>query len=167
MTNEEREQILADRDQLTDALENIEVVLLGDIQEFRPDDDTLNAEDAVKTYLLIREARERCKDRQEERDKQLRAHQTRIEQALGAFMQRNTTAGLNTKYGTVFTAHQSTARVADKAAFLSYLKENDAFELATIGANKATVAEHLEKNEGQLPPGVDWSSRVVVQIRRK
>jgi hypothetical protein len=29
------------------------------------------------------------------------------------------------------------------------------------------VQDHLETNDGTLPPGVDWSSRVVVQIRRK
>jgi hypothetical protein len=167
MTAEQREQLIADREQLTEALENIETALLGDIQEFRPDDDTLNTEAAVQTYLMLREARERGKDRHEERDKVLREHQHRIENALGAFMQRNTSSGLNTKYGTVFTQHQSTARVADKNAFLLYLQESDAWHMATIGANKKEVADHLDKNEGQLPPGVDWSSRVVVQIRRK
>jgi hypothetical protein len=167
MTSEQREEALRNRDQLLEALENIEFALLGIIQEFRADDDTLNTEEAVKTYLLLREARERAKDRADERDKTLREHQHRIENALGAFMQRNTQTGLNTKFGTVFTAHQSTARVADKAAFLSFLQENNAWELATIGANKKTVQDHLETNDGTLPPGVDWSSRVVVQIRRK
>src|ERR1051326_2204666 len=167
MTAEQREQLIADREQLTEALENIETALLGDIQEFRPDDDTLDTEAAVQTYLMLREARERGKDRHEYRDKILREHQHRIENALGAFMQRNTSSGLNTKYGTVFSTHQSTARVADKNAFLLYLQESDAWHMATIGANKKEVADHLEKNEGQLPPGVDWSSRVVVQIRRK
>lgn len=167
MTAEQKEALLADRDQLIEALENIETALLGDIQEFRADDDTLNTEEAVRTYLLLRESRERGKDRHDERDKLLRAHQQRIENALAAFLQRNSTAGLSTRFGTVFTSQQSTARVADKQVFISYLLENNAWELATIGANKATVADHLEKNEGQLPPGVDYTSRIVVQIRRK
>lgn len=167
MTSEQREALLNDRDQLVQALEKVEAALLGDIQEFRADDDTLNTEEAVKTYLLLREARERAKDRADDRDKTLREHQHRIENALGAFMQRNATAGLSTKFGTVFTSQQSTARVADKQAFLSYLLDNNAWELATIGANKKIVQDHLETNDGKLPPGVDWSSRVVVQIRRK
>lgn len=162
-----RSNLLRDRDQLIEALENLEAALLGDIQEFRPDDDTLNTEEAVKTYLLLREARERAKDRADDRDKVLREHQHRIENALGAFMQRNSTAGMSTRYGTIFTSQQSTARVADKQAFLSFLLDKNLWHLATIGANKKEVAEHLDKHEGQLPPGVDWSSRVVVQIRRK
>jgi len=166
-TEEQRDALLTDREQLIEALENIETALLGEIQEFKPDDDTLNTEEAVRVYLMLRNARERGKDRHEDRDKLLRLHQERIERALGAFMQRNTSQGLNTKFGTVFCAHQSTARVADKAAWLSYLQKNDAWHMATIGANKAEVAKHLETNEGELPPGVDWSSRVVVQIRRK
>lgn len=167
MTSEEKEDLLADRDQLIEALENIETALLGDIQEFRADDERLNVDEAAKTYLMLRDARERGKDRHEARDEALRKHQQSIENACGAFMQRNTTASLSTKDATIFTAHQSTARVDDKAVFLSFLKENDAWHVATIGANKKEVADHLAKNDGQLPPGVSWSSRIVVQIRRK
>src|SRR5690349_21558385 len=113
MTNEQRDELLKDRDTLITALEAVETALLGEVQEFRPDDDTLNTEDAVRTYLTLRDARDRGKERHEKRDGVLRAHQDRIEKALGAFMQRNTSSGLNTKYGTVFTSQQSTARVAD------------------------------------------------------
>lgn len=176
MIEEDRTQIFLDREALIEALENIEVALIGEVQEFKPDDDSLDIEAAVKTYLLLRESREKGKDRQDARDKQLRAHQTRIEQALGAFMQRNTSTGLNTRFGTVFTSQQSTARVADKEAFLSFLLEKDLPEEerngerwnnATIAANKASVGTFIETNDGVPPPGVDWSSRIVVQIRRK
>lgn len=167
LTDEERQTLLADRDRLIEALENIHAALLGDVAEFRPNDDELNCEEAVKTYLMLREAREHGKQRQDDRDKQLREQQQSIERALGAFLQRNSTTGMNTKYGTVFTSQQSTARVADKDAFLSYLLAEDAWHLATIAANKASVGSHIETNEGTPPPGVDWSSRIVVQIRRK
>lgn len=167
-----REQLIKDREALIEALENIEAALLGEIQEFRPDDEQLNTEEAVKTFLMLREARDKAKERHEKRDKAMKAHQGRIEVALGAFMQRSTSQGINTKYGTVFTSLQSTARVADKDAFLSYLwesgdQENGQWQLATISANKAEVAKHLELHDGQLPPGIDYSSRIVVQIRRK
>lgn len=167
MTGDEKQELIADRDDLVAALENIEQALLGDIQEFRPDDETLNTEEAVKTYLLLRDTRDRAKERHEDRDRLLRAHQERIENALAAFMQRSTTSGLNTKFGTVFTQQQSSARVADKEAFRTFLNMHDVWNMATIGANKKEVADYLDKNDGQLPPGVNWSSRVVVQIRRK
>lgn len=167
MTNDDRDEMLKHREKLMEALENIEEALLGDIPTFAASDENLDVEECVRTHLMIREARERVKDRFEKRDKELRNHQGTIEGALGAFIQRTNTQGLNTKYGTVFTAHQSTARIADKDAFLSYLKTEDAWHLATIGANKATVSQHLETNEGNLPPGVDYTTRIVVQIRRK
>jgi hypothetical protein len=167
MTDTKREKMLEQRDKLIEALENIEQALIEDVPTFAASDEDLDVEQCVKFYLLLREARERAKDRAERRDKELRNHQQTIEGALGAFMQRVNTEGLNTKYGTIFTAHQSTARIADKDAFLSFLKEQDAWHLATIGANKATVSQHLEEHEGNLPPGVDYSTRIVVQIRRK
>jgi hypothetical protein len=167
MTNEEREDLIKDRDRLLDALDAMDYALLGDVKEFAVTDGSLNVDDAVQTYLFLREARERNKERADSRDKLLRDHQRRIENALHAFLQTNGTTGLNTKFGTVFTSQQSTARVADKDAFLSYLLDNTAWHLATVAANKAAVGKHLEENEGTLPPGVDWSSRIVVQIRRK
>lgn len=165
--NDQRQEILEQRDQLIAALENIEAALLDDVPTFAASDENLDTEECVRVYLMLREARERAKDRHEKRDKELRGHQQVIEGALGAHMQRFHTEGLNTKFGTIFTAHQSTARVADKDAFLSFVKTNDEWQLATIGANKATVSQYLEEHEGNLPDGVDYSTRIVVQIRRK
>ncbi len=156
-----------DRDKLLEALENIEAAIEKDFATFTINDDNLDIEKCVKTYLDLRESRERTKERWERRDKAMRSAQEQIEAALAVHIEKSNVTGLNTKFGTVFQSPQSTARVADKEAFLSYLREKDAWHLATIGANKATVGDHLAENEGVLPPGVDWSSRIKVQIRRK
>lgn len=167
MTKKDTEALNQDRDRLLEALENVEAALMKDLDTFTINDDNLDIEKCVQTYLLLRESREQLKDRFERRDKAMRAAQEHIEAALAVHIEKSNVTGLNTKYGTVFQSPQSTARVADKEAFLLYLRENDAWHLATIGANKATVGDHLAEHEGVLPPGVDWSSRIKVQIRRK
>jgi urease accessory protein UreF len=166
MTEEQREQALKDRAQLIEALEQIEAAMMDDMKALTIGDENLDVEECVKSYLTLREQREQTKDRWERRDATLRSSQDLIEAALGVFLQTHKQQGLNTKYGTVFTSAQSTARVADKDAFLSFLRANDAWALANIAANKATVTGYLEE-KGELPPGVDYSQRIKVQIRRK
>lgn len=166
MTQEEREQALTDRAKLIAALEDIDTALMDDMKALVIGDENLDVEQCVKTFLYLREQRELTKDRWERRDAVLRSAQDLIESALGVFLQTHNQQGLNTKYGSVFTSAQSTARVADKDAFLSFLRANNNWELATVAANKATVTGYLE-DKGELPPGIDWSQRIKVQIRRK
>lgn len=166
MTEDERAQAIRDREQLIETLERIETVLMDDMKELTIGDENLDTEQCVKTFLMLREQREQTKDRWERRDSVLKAAQDLITSALGVFMQSHKQDGLNTKYGTVFTSSQSAARIADRDAFLSFLKEKDLWELATVSANKATVTDYLEEHE-DLPPGIDYSRRQVVQIRRK
>lgn len=166
MTEEQREQALLDREKLIEALEQIETVLMADMKELTIGDENLDVEQCVKTFLMLREQREVTKDRWENRDAVLKSAQDLITAALGVFMQAHKQDGLNTKYGTVFTSSQSAARIADRDAFLSFLKEKDLWELATVSANKATVTTYIEEHE-ELPPGIDYSRRQVVQVRRK
>lgn len=167
MTDEDRQILISERERMLVVLENIEAAMLGDLQSFAADDENLDCDACVQTYLTLRETRERTKDRFEKRDATLRTMQRSIEAALGAHIQRGKLTGLNTRFGTVFTSPQSTAKVVDRDAYLSYLRENNSWELATLGSNKAEVAKFVENNDGTLPPGVDLTTRIAVQIRRK
>jgi len=166
MTEEQREQALRDREQLIIALEQVDTVLMDDLKELTIGDENLDTEQCVKTFLMLREQRELTKDRWEQRDAVLRSAQDLITAALGVFLQAHKQDGLNTRYGTVFTSSQSAARIADRDAFLSFLKEKGLWELVTVSANKKTVTDYIEEHE-ELPPGIDYSRRQVVQIRRK
>jgi hypothetical protein len=167
MTKQDTESLLKDRDLLLEALDNIEQALAVDLDTFAIDDVNLDVEKCVQTYLILRESREQLKDRFERRDKSFVRAQDHIEAVLHVHIDRTNVKGLNTRFGSVFQSPQSTARIADREAFLSFVQENNAWHLVTLGANKATVGDHLAEHDGVLPPGVDWSSRIKVQIRRK
>lgn len=67
--------------------------------------------------------------------------------------------------GTAFITTETHCSVADWNAVLEFAKENDSWDMLTKGVSKTVVAQYLEKNE-KLPPGINWSSQKVIQIRR-
>lgn len=68
--------------------------------------------------------------------------------------------------GTAYRSTRSSATVADKDTFLSYLKTNDAWELADIRVSKTGVQQFKEEHD-DLPPAVNWSETTVVNFRAK
>ncbi|HZI17014.1 MAG TPA: hypothetical protein VEY09_00315 [Pyrinomonadaceae bacterium] len=127
----------------------------------------LDVEQMVRDYIALRDAREKLKDEFDRRDSELRKAQERIESALHLHIQETNVKSLSTAMGTVFIQPQSSARVEDRQAFLEYVRNNEAWHLAQVGANKAEVTKHLETHQGTLPPGVTYTQRLNVQIRRK
>lgn len=64
---------------------------------------------------------------------------------------------VKTPYGTPYIITRTAASVADKDAFMSWMRENDTFDFMNISANKTMVAEYVAKNEA-LPPGINWTA---------
>jgi hypothetical protein len=55
--------------------------------------------------------------------------------------------------------------VADKEAFLTYVRTHEAFELLDLRANKTAVEEFVAAN-ADLPPGVNWNTQRTVNFRQ-
>ena len=71
----------------------------------------------------------------------------------------------NTPAGTAFTKQRTSDKVIDRAAFLDFVKENDAFDFIENKCNKTALDQFIAENN-DLPPGVTRTSETVVQIRR-
>lgn len=68
--------------------------------------------------------------------------------------------------GTAFVTTQDRCNVADWDAVLAFARENNMWNILTKGVSKTVVKEYLDAHE-TLPPGVNWSTAKVIQIRRK
>lgn len=79
----------------------------------------------------------------------------------------NTIGGksVNTDSGTVYRTEKKSAPLADPAAFMDYVIKNAAFDLLDRKANVTAVAAYIQEN-GTQPPGVNFSSKYVVGVRR-
>jgi hypothetical protein len=70
-----------------------------------------------------------------------------------------------TSCGTVYRTEKKSASLADGAAFMDYVINNNAFDLLDRKVN-VTAAEEFIKSHNAPPPGVNFSSTYVVGVRR-
>ena len=72
---------------------------------------------------------------------------------------------VNTDNGTVYRTEKKSASLVDPKAFMDYVITNKTWDLLDRKANVTAVAEFV-KEQGTLPPGVNFSSAFVVGVRR-
>jgi hypothetical protein len=72
---------------------------------------------------------------------------------------------VKTEFGTAYTTERSTASVADKDAFMSFVKSREDWHLMEVRASKTAIQQYKDEHQ-DLPPGINWRSERVVNIRR-
>jgi hypothetical protein len=73
---------------------------------------------------------------------------------------------VKTENGTAYTAVRTTASIADREAFMDYVKANEEWSLLEARASKTAIEQFRDSNNGELPPGINIRSERVVNIRR-
>lgn len=125
----------------------------------------LRDDELVRLYIGIRDRRAMRKAGYSNEDADDKARQDKIE---GVMLQRFQAAGVEsvrTAFGTAYKSTRSSARVADKDAFMGYVRGNDAWELLETRASKEAVEQYVAENE-ELPPGINWREEVTVNFNR-
>lgn len=122
-------------------------------------------DDIVQKYILLRD---RKKDMKAEFDAKVKDIDDALDKCEAFLLNELDAQGVEsykTKLGTAYISLKTTATVADKAAFLAFVKERDDWELMDVRANK-TAVDDFRKTEGNVPPGVNWSAIRAVNVRR-
>lgn len=71
---------------------------------------------------------------------------------------------IKSEFGTAYRTTHSTTSVKDRDAFLTWVRQNNAYEALDVKANKTFVKEFME-GSGPIP-GVEMSSMQKVGVRR-
>ena len=121
----------------------------------------------LKLFIGLRDRRAQRKAAYTDDDSGDKGKQDKIEvEFLKRFQERGIDNVSARSVGTAYMSTRSSVTVADRDAFLNFVKENDAWELLENRANKTAVEQHVEINN-DLPPGVNQSVTQVVNFRRK
>jgi len=72
---------------------------------------------------------------------------------------------VKTDAGTAYQALRTTASVADRDAFMTFVRSKDEWTLVEVRAAK-TACEQYKQEHGELPPGLNWREERVVNFRR-
>jgi hypothetical protein len=95
-----------------------------------------------------------------------KADMLKIADALQKIMDADGIESLKTTAGTAFRATKDFVGVDNWAEVLAFVKETDTFELFNKAVNKAVVKEYMGDHEGMTPPGVNYGTKIEIQIRR-
>lgn len=72
---------------------------------------------------------------------------------------------IKTKLGTAYKSEKSSVTVADRSAFMDYIREHSAFDLLDVRPNKSAVEIFLQEHQ-DVPPGVNMRRVVSCNFRR-
>lgn len=119
----------------------------------------------VGMYIGLRAEKDKLynayKDSTADIDKKL----DKMEAKILEVMQKVGMEAIRTENGTVFSSTKVSSSVADKEAFLDFVRKNDLWQLVDMRPLKAGIKEYREVND-DLPPGINWREERTVQFRR-
>jgi hypothetical protein len=122
--------------------------------------------DAVEIYIKLRDKKAQLKSEFQEAVAPVQVKMDKLEAKFLEIMNTTGVDSLKTEHGTAYSSTRSSASVADKDAFFTFVKENNEWPLIEVRASSTAVKEFAEANEGELPPGINYNVERTINIRR-
>jgi len=126
---------------------------------------SFTVEQVVETYLKLRRKKEAVENETKDRVAELKAKMTKLESWLMQKADEDGVTSFKTTAGTAFVTTTDFANVADWDAVLTFIKENDAFDMLEKRVSKTAVRAHMDET-GDVPPGITYGSKIGINVRK-
>lgn len=124
-------------------------------------------EELVKTYLTIRNEREKIEAQFKEQDAALKAEMATLEQAMLAGCNEIKADSIKTSHGTVMKRLSERFTCSDRDNFNKFVIEHGAVELFEGRIHQSNFKEFMtERHADGLPPGVNVMREFVITVRK-
>lgn len=122
--------------------------------------------EAVTLYIQLRDKKAQMKSDFDASVAPINDKMDKLEAKLLDVFNKTGMDSVKTEFGTAYTAVRTTASVADREAFMEFVKANEEWSLLEVRASKTAIEQFRDSNDNELPPGVNIRSERVVNIRR-
>jgi hypothetical protein len=122
--------------------------------------------EAVSLYIQMRDKKTQMKADFEASVAPLNEKMDKLEAKLLDVFNKTGMDSVKTEFGTAYATTRTTASVADREAFMDYVKANEEWALLEVRTSKTAVEQYRSANDNELPPGVNLREERVVNIRR-
>lgn len=122
--------------------------------------------EAVSLYIQMRDKKAQMKADFEASVALLQEKMDMLEAKLLDVFNKTGMDSVKTEFGTAYATTRTTASVADRDAFMEYVKANEEWALLEVRTSKTAVEQYRAANDNELPPGVNLREERVVNIRR-
>jgi len=119
---------------------------------------------AVGAYIKLRDLKTEVKARHTAELAPINEKMTKLEAMLLNHLTTQNTESVRTSAGTAYKSTRTSAKVIDWDACLAFIREHNFWHLLERRVAK-TAIEEIVAGSGELPPGVDLSSEVTINIR--
>lgn len=125
-----------------------------------------NAAELIREYLTLRDHREQKEKQVAEVFKRyFDDRMNAIEAFLLEKLNNEGAQNIKSKFGTALKMRHAAVTIADGALFRDHVIKGEHWDLLDWRANKTAVKRLVEKQE-PAPPGINYSTRYVVNIRK-
>lgn len=129
-------------------------------------DDVIPMDRLAKVYVKIRDKISDLTRDYETQVETLKAQQAQVSSTMKDQLRAMGTLSSKTEFGTVSLITKTRYYAMDKDAFKRFVIENDAADLYEQRVAQKNMAEFLDKNPGNVPPGLNIVSEIEVSVRK-
>lgn len=124
-----------------------------------------NVAGVVKAYVTIRDKVAEIKSAHKAQLKPYEEALNKLEFQMLGILNNAGVDSMKTPDGTAYRTEKTSVTIADKSAFMDYVKNSESFELLDVRANKTAVEDFMAEHQ-DLPPGVNIRREAAVNFRR-
>lgn len=122
--------------------------------------------EAVAVYIKLRDQKAQMKADFEAQVAPIQDKMDKLEGKLLEVFNQTGMDSVKTEFGTAYATVRTTASIADRDAFMEFVKAKEEWSLLEVRVSKTAVEQFRASNDDELPPGVNIREERVVNIRR-
>lgn len=122
--------------------------------------------EAVSLYIKMRDQKAQMKADFDAQVAPLQEKMDKLEAKLLEVFNKTGMDSVRTEFGTAYASVRTSASIADRDAFMDFVKANEEWALLEVRVSKTAVDQYRSANDDELPPGVNVREERVVNIRR-
>lgn len=126
----------------------------------------VDIEKRVGQFVKLRDMKNEIEEKHKEELKPINEALEMLKGELARGLDAQNVESAKTACGTASFTTKASAALADKSAFWTYVVATGNFDLLDYKANVTAVKDHIEKNGGVSPPGVNYTTFRDVNVRR-
>lgn len=126
---------------------------------------TVTVDSAIGAYMTLRRKKEAVEAEVKERISEIKAKMDKLEAWIKQQADAQGVTSFKTPHGTAFLTTTDFANVADWDAVLTYIRDNDAYDMLEKRISKIAVRGYIEQNKS-VPPGVNYGTKLEINIRK-
>ena len=126
---------------------------------------TPNIGDVIRTYMKLRDQKAAIEGKVKTDLTTIKGKMDKLEAYLKTQMDAQGLTSFKSDFGTAFLTTTDYANVEDWDKTLTFIRDNEAFDMLEKRVSKIAVRGYIEENKA-VPPGVTYGTKLEVNIRK-